>query len=56
MCPSAQATPYLATESLLHQPALGDPPDVERGQGVLDVQLLAGVLKSIVADTAQIGE
>lgn len=46
--------PYLETESFLHQPALGDPPGVLWGRDVLDVQLLARVLKSIIARAAQI--
>lgn len=51
---SPQIAAYLETESLLHNPALGDPPGVGRGQGVLDIQLLAGVFKGIIADTAKI--
>lgn len=47
-------SPYLETESFLHQPALGDPPGVLRRGDVLDVQLLASVLKNIIAGAAQI--
>lgn len=56
MWPALQAAPYPATESLLHQPALGDPAGVGRGQAVLDIQLLAGVLKDIIADTPKIAQ
>lgn len=51
-----QKAPYLETESLLHQQALGDPSGVGSGEGVLDIQLLAGVFKDIIADTAEVGK
>lgn len=49
-----QPVPYLDGQSLLEQPALGDTAAVGLGGAVLDVQLLAGLLKGAVVDPAQV--